>query len=421
MSRYRNKKPKNKSNKINLPNGFGQISKLSGARRNPYAVYPPAKRVEELGPDGLMRIRYKRQPALCYVDNWTVAFMILTKYHANDYKVGDEIELTKMYYTKHKTENDIDMLNRFLGAYSINYGSLSKAALKKKTFAEMYNEWYIHKYEREGHKDYSKATIVSTANAFSHCKPLHDRPFEEITYLELQDLIDKINMKGSSKTNVRKMLTQLWDYAIATHQVTLNVSKGIKINDTSMEHGQPFSLQDILNLWEVRYTNETAAILLIMIFSGFRITEYMEMEEINLEEGYFKGGIKTEAGRGRIVPIHSAIRDLVEIQMAKHGKLIPFSSSTLKNRMHDICNVTHIVEDEHTLHDTRHTFSMLGELFITNKDDHKRMMGHAINDITRGVYGHRTLYDLRQSIEEISIVAIKLKVKEQKEAMNKRK
>ena len=119
MSRYRNKKPKNKSNKINLPNGFGQISKLSGARRNPYAVYPPAKRVEELGPDGLMRIRYKRQPALCYVDNWTVAFMILTKYHANDYKVGDEIELTKTYYAKHKTEIN-DLLHEALWSCGTN-------------------------------------------------------------------------------------------------------------------------------------------------------------------------------------------------------------------------------------------------------------------------------------------------------------
>ena len=42
--------------------------------------------------------------------------------------------------------------------------------------------------------------------------------------------------------------------------------------------------------------------LLIMCYSGWRISEYIGLE-VNLQKKYFMGGIKTEAGKGRIVPI----------------------------------------------------------------------------------------------------------------------
>lgn len=53
--------------------------------------------------------------------------------------------------------------------------------------------------------------------------------------------------------------------------------------------------------------------LLVMCYSGFHVSAYVQPDfEVNLEEGYFRGGIKTESGRNRMVPIHSAILPLVE-------------------------------------------------------------------------------------------------------------
>ena len=69
--------------------------------------------------------------------------------------------------------------------------------------------------------------------------------------------------------------------------------------------------------------------ILVMCYSGFRVSAFVQKDfEVNLEEGYFRGGIKTESGRNRTVPIHSAIRfeDIYEwagmvrtIDMSKKG------------------------------------------------------------------------------------------------------
>ena len=56
---------------------------------------------------------------------------------------------------------------------------------------------------------------------------------------------------------------------------------------------------------------------------------------------------------------------------------------------------------EHTPHDTKHTFSRLCEKYGVRENDRKRMMGHAIGDITNDIYGHRGIEELRTEIEKI--------------------
>ena len=58
----------------------------------------------------------------------------------------------------------------------------------------------------------------------------------------------------------------------------------------------------------------------------------------------------------------------------------------------------------HTPHSTRHTFSRLCESYGVNEADRKRMMGHSLrNDVTNGVYGHRTVAELKREIDKIKI------------------
>ena len=62
---------------------------------------------------------------------------------------------------------------------------------------------------------------------------------------------------------------------------------------------------------------------LVMCYSGFRVSAYVQKGfEVNLAEGYFRGGIKTESGRNRVVPIHSAIRPLIENLMEGERPLL---------------------------------------------------------------------------------------------------
>ena len=63
---------------------------------------------------------------------------------------------------------------------------------------------------------------------------------------------------------------------------------------------------------------------------------------------------------------------------------------------------------EKSPHSCRHTFSRLCESYGVREADRKRMMGHSFgSDITNGVYGHRTLEELRTEIEKIKVTGEK--------------
>ena len=59
---------------------------------------------------------------------------------------------------------------------------------------------------------------------------------------------------------------------------------------------------------------------------------------------------------------------------------------------------------EKSPHSCRHTFSRLCESYGVREADRKRILGHSFgNDITNGVYGHRTLEELKTEIEKIKV------------------
>ena len=59
--------------------------------------------------------------------------------------------------------------------------------------------------------------------------------------------------------------------------------------------------------------------------------------------------------------------------------------------------------EKHTPHDCRHTFAMLCDESGIKETDKKMMMGHAFQDVSNSVYGHRTLEYLKSQIELIKV------------------
>lgn len=49
-------------------------------------------------------------------------------------------------------------------------------------------------------------------------------------------------------------------------------------------------------------------------YMGWRPQEMalLKVEEVNLDDWYIRGGIKTDAGKQRVVPIHTRIRPLIK-------------------------------------------------------------------------------------------------------------
>lgn len=368
-----------------LPNGYGSIKYLGKNRRNPYGVYPP---VTEFTEDGVP----VTQKAICYVRTWTVGFAVLTAYHAGTYEQGMELLLPD--------DSDQAGSGTLIQNILANYNRISGQTDDGLTFSEVYEMFYKDKYETSK-KIYSQSSIKSTKTAFMNCKPLYDRPFRDIRYEEIQKLLDDSSLKKSSLKMVLLLLKQMWKYGELHELCDKNYAAYAQIRkEDDGEHGTPFLDADLKILWANK-DDPTVEMILIMCYSGFRISEYLTLE-VDLDEMYFKGGIKTAAGKNRIVPIHSAIQELVKKRMSQNGCMLPDDVWTFRSHMAKVLKRLNI--EKHTPHDCRHTFSALCEKYHVAENDRKRMLGHAFtNDITNSVYGHRTVEDLRKEIEKISI------------------
>lgn len=372
-----------------LPNGYGQIRYLGSNRRNPYGVYPPA--TEEY-PNGQM----KPQKALCYVPDWTTGFAVLTAYRAGTYIQGMEKDFAEI----NNSQSADKFIQNLLANYNLMQG-IEERREKEKTFEEIFKEYYLDKFKEEyGHSGKKKSMEYSMIAAYKNCALLHDREFTSLTKNDLQEIVDGCELKHSSLELIVTLYHQMYRYALANDICEKDYSQFVTIEkEDDDESGVPFSAKDLSVLWQHK-DDEVVEFLLIMCYSGFRISAY-ETIEVNLKDKYFRGGVKTVAGKDRVVPIHSAILPLVKRRMKQCGRLIEIEPHRFRTQMYNTLKQLGI--EKHTPHDCRHTFSALCEKYGVRENDRKRMLGHSFKDITNKKYGHRELSDLRTEIEKIKV------------------
>lgn len=335
-----------------LPNGTGTIKLLSGKRRNPYAAYPPCKGFQLNGSP-------KPSPAIGYFPTWHEAFAALVEYNKEPYDLSNP------------------------------------------TFAEVYQAFYSEKYN--GKKKYSKASQNSTSAAYKNCTGLHSRRFRELRKADLQAVLDDCALKHSSLELILSLFHQMYIYAIGVDLIDKDYSTGVKISiKDDDEHGEPFTDNDLQLLWQNRDDPYVQTILL-QIYSGFRISAWNTME-INLEKQYFRGGVKTAAGKGRFVPIHPAIADFVTDGALSKLRIQAYRAKYFYPTLERLGIATSKSGKKHTPHDCRHTFSWLCDKYKVDDLSKHLLMGHAVQgDVEKSVYGHRTEDQLRNELNKIKI------------------
>lgn len=343
---------------MKLPNGYGSIKYLGNNRRRPYAVYPPVTQFSLSGSP-------VQAPAIGYAEDWYSAY---------------------------------EMLIAWKNGIAPQQAAPAVQA-KGPTFAEVYERYFADKYLSGSKRVFSQSTINSTKTAYHNCSALYEREFCSLRYEDLQGLLDACPLRHASLEFIVTLFRQMYQYAMKYELTDKDYSQWVEIRKADDdEHGVPFSDSELKILW-MHAEDDTAAMMLIMAYSGFRIGEWKTMT-VNLDDWYFQGGIKTAAGKNRIVPIHSGIRSLVVRLHGTNPTLLPCNIDTFRKRLYALQDLG---ISSHTPHDARHTFSALCERYGVAENDRKRMLGHAFNDVTNKVYGHRTLEDLRTEIEKIRV------------------
>lgn len=338
------------------PNGFGSVIKLSGKRRRPYAA------VVTLGFDDNGK---QKRKFIGYSNNYKGAMQILIEYSDNPH----------LY-------------------------------LNNLTVKQVYDKWSNMHYETIG-----DGAISSYKVAWNKCKSIMNMKIKDIRLPDLQSIVDSCGDLYAAKKQLKMLLNQVYRYAMKNEYILKDYSQYIDVGKSEIKIVRiPFSNEEIETLWQNIDKLKGIDTLLILIYTGFRIGELLDLKcgNINLEENYMIGGKKTEAGKDRLVPIHPKIKKLIENRMGNRPEDRYFIETIkLKQMRYDnyrMCIFEPIMTKlnmTHRIHDTRHTFATLLSNMDVNPTSIKKLIGHSSYSMTEKVYTHKNIEELRKAIEKI--------------------
>lgn len=276
--------------------------------------------------------------------------------------------------------------------------------LANTTFKEVYEKWSKIKYPKVSH-----SAILGYQSAYNNVEKLHNMKIKDIKARHLQEAIDNCSKGQATKKKIKFLFGQMFAYAMQNDIITKDYSEFVDIGKASEESKrEPFSNKEIELLWKHIDDIEFIDTILIMIYSGFRIGELLELEikNIDLVNMTMTGGLKTEAGKNRLVPIHPKIFPLIEKRYNKDNQylIINFKGKKMKYDNYYKEKFIPIMEQlnmKHRPHDCRHTFATLLSNANANATAIKKMIGHESYATTEKIYTHKDIEELRKNVELI--------------------
>lgn len=352
-----------KHRKMKLPNGFGSIIFLGNNRRNPYG----ALKTTGWDENGRQIKKY-----IGYADTYNNAYKLLMEYNNTPF------DLTLKNATLDYVFNIVEPI---LKDEYLN-GTMSKSNYKN---------------------------MISVYN--NHLKKLEKVKLMDLKKKQVQQIIDNSNLKHTGRGYIKNIFKRLIDYAIDELELPIDVkltNLNVGKKEKSTKH-YPFTIEEINTIKNCFKNDLTAKLFMVLIYTGLRTGELVNIETKNvyLDKNYMIGGSKTEAGRNRIIPIHSEIKRIIEeLYDEKNQYLVMNPNSNTKmsydafqKKFNDLMKRLNF---NHSPYDTRHTFATYCEKCNISLTNIKRIMGHSLsNDVTNDVYIHVDINILIKEIEKL--------------------
>lgn len=350
---------------MKLPNGYGSVYKLSGNRRRPWVA--------------------------CVTTGWDENKKQLR------YIVG--------YYKTRAEALDA------LAEYNKNPVGLKRDI----TLEELYTKWYAGYYTNATPEKQEQRfkTAESYRTAWGHLSALKNEKMRDIKTSHLQDIIDEMeNAKGLSYSSCHKVKVLagiLMKLAMADDIIDTNYAAMVKLTNEKKKNNDIFTDLEIKKLWDSEGKVEWVDTILIYIYTGMRISEMLLLTKFNIDiKGMLiTGGVKTDAGKDRVIPIHPDIQNLVTKWYNTPGThLITRNEKPIRPAYYRKYLYYPALEKagvrKLTPHRARHTFATLLHRAGVDMDTRQRLLGHADTSTTMH-YTHVDIEALRKGISQIQV------------------
>ena len=377
------RKPRNANKRRRLPNGFGQISEIKNRNlRNPFRA------MITIGKDPNGRPICKPLKPESFFPTYNDAYAALVEYNKNPYDLAPAI-----------------------------------------TTKELYLKWSEEYFK--GFKNEQSGKAIN--GAWAYCSSVYDMRVMDIRARHIKGCMEEgiVVIKGKEQTpsatmknKIKSLFNLMLDYALEYEIVDRNYSRTFNLTDeiikevtTVKNEHIAFTDDEIQLLWNNVNDKRHIDAILIQCYSGWRPQELglITIDNVDLENWTFKGGIKTDAGVDRVVPIHKKIRPLVvnryEEALALNSKFL-FNCTELKRKNKSFTYPRYLrgfekiitelnLNPKHRPHDGRTHFVTSAKKYGVDEYAIKYMVGHKIADITEKVYTKREFEWLKAEIEKI--------------------
>ena len=371
-----------------LPNGFGSITQVRNRNlRNPFLARVCVGR-NELGKYILKSLKPQ-----CYFATYNEAYQALMEYNKNPYDLDDDI-----------------------------------------TVEALYERWSALYFEQI--TDAARRTVTS---AWAYCSAVYGLRAKDLRARHIKGCMEegfRIETRGSKKgekvypsagmkSRIKSLFNLLLDYGLEYEIVDKNYARTFDVSEDIVKEKENatkphiiFSEEEMQILWQHADDTKYVDWVLMQCYMGWRPQELatLRLDEIDLDQWYMQAGMKTPAGKQRIVPIHTKVRDFVRknydfaISIGSeyllndkgqtHAGSWKLTYDKYANRVDKVIAQLHL-NPEHRAHDPRKTFITRCKKAGVDEYALKEMVGHSIKDITESTYTVRDLEWLRSDLEKM--------------------
>lgn len=287
------------------------------------------------------------------------------------------------------------------------------------TLEELYEEWQS---TRE-YTDLSKSTQDGYDAAYKYLERFKQTRFADLRQKHFQVCIDAaaaMGRKQSTQNKIKILCGILSKYAMV--QDIVYKSYAVKLRTTA----DPVSKIPIFSDIDIKKMKNNVSApmidtILILIYTGMRISEMLTLTkfQVDIDEMLIVGGVKTDAGKDRIIPIHPCIQDYVKKRYAesknyliewedtvgsnKKGTLKtlkkPYTPNYYRKKYYEALDVLGIARI--SPHKARHTFFSMMDAKCKDKKAMAEIGGHTDPNFSEKVYVHPDIERLRKAINSI--------------------
>lgn len=291
------------------------------------------------------------------------------------------------------------------------------------TLADVYRDWSVSAFD-----DLSKQTKTNYETSWKkitdYTTPdLARTQIKLITTAELRELlnyyarsrtVDGEEKKPLSKSYISKikaLLTQLYRYAMENNIVDRNYAELVKVPKMEENKKRAFSDMEFAIL-EKGYTKVSGGdAVYALCYLGFRVSEFCSLTRFSYDpqNHTLTGGMKTEAGKDRVVPIHPKIRSIVaQWAQATTGTLYPspngkpYDKDSFRKKVWNPVIEKLGLSNDLTPHSARHTCGTMLSAGGARPEDIQRILGHEDYSVTANTYINQDLHALEEAIKKMA-------------------